>query len=52
MSTPPKCRHLNRMTTVLLSLGSNVQPRRYLHAAVTALRERFGALQVLSLIHI
>ena len=34
------------MTTVLLSLGSNVQPRRYLHAAVTALRERFGALQV------
>ncbi len=46
MSTPPKCRHLNRMTTVLLSLGSNVQPRRYLHAAVTALRERFGALRV------
>ena len=34
------------MTTVLLSLGSNVQPRRYLHAAVAALRERFGALQV------
>jgi 2-amino-4-hydroxy-6-hydroxymethyldihydropteridine diphosphokinase len=34
------------MTTVLLSLGSNVQPRRYLHAAVTALRERFGALRV------
>ena len=34
------------MTTVLLSLGSNVQPRRHLHAAVAALRERFGALQV------
>uniref|UniRef100_A0A914YN29 2-amino-4-hydroxy-6-hydroxymethyldihydropteridine diphosphokinase n=1 Tax=Panagrolaimus superbus TaxID=310955 RepID=A0A914YN29_9BILA len=34
------------MTTVLLSLGSNVQPRRYLHAAVAALRERFGALRV------
>ena len=34
------------MTTVLLSLGSNVQPRRYLHAAVAALAERFGAVVV------
>ncbi|WMJ70502.1 2-amino-4-hydroxy-6-hydroxymethyldihydropteridine diphosphokinase [Stenotrophomonas sp. 24(2023)] len=34
------------MTTVLLSLGSNIQPRRYLHAAVEALRERFGAIVV------
>lgn len=35
-----------RMTTVLLSLGSNVQPRRHLHAAVAALAERFGAITV------
>jgi len=34
------------MTTVLLSLGSNVQPRRHLHAAVAALAERFGAIAV------
>jgi 2-amino-4-hydroxy-6-hydroxymethyldihydropteridine diphosphokinase len=35
-----------RMTTVLLSLGSNVQPRRHLHAAVAALAERFGSIIV------
>lgn len=35
-----------RMTTVLLSLGSNVQPRRHLHAAVAALAERFGAIAI------
>lgn len=34
------------MTTVLLSLGSNVQPRHYLEAAVRALRGRFGDLRV------
>ncbi|MBJ7516095.1 MAG: 2-amino-4-hydroxy-6-hydroxymethyldihydropteridine diphosphokinase [Stenotrophomonas sp.] len=34
------------MTTVLLSLGSNVQPRRHLHAAVAALAERFGSIIV------
>ena len=34
------------MTTVLLSLGSNVQPQRYLGLAVAVLRERFGQLQV------
>jgi len=34
------------MTTVLLSLGSNIQPRRHLHAAVAALAERFGALTI------
>ncbi|WP_313347656.1 2-amino-4-hydroxy-6-hydroxymethyldihydropteridine diphosphokinase [Stenotrophomonas sp.] len=34
------------MTTVLLSLGSNLQPQQHLHAAVAALRERFGALRV------
>ncbi|PKH71281.1 2-amino-4-hydroxy-6-hydroxymethyldihydropteridine diphosphokinase [Stenotrophomonas sp. Betaine-02u-21] len=34
------------MTTVLLSLGSNVQPRRHLHAAVAALAERFGAIAI------
>jgi len=31
---------------VLLSLGSNVEPARHLHAAVQALRERFGPLRV------
>ena len=35
-----------RMTTVLLSLGSNVQPRRHLYAAVAALAEHFGAITV------
>ena len=35
-----------RMTTVLLSLGSNVQPRRHLHAAVAALAEHFGSITV------
>lgn len=35
-----------RMTTVLLSLGSNVQPTHYLHLAVAALRARFGPLLV------
>lgn len=34
------------MTTVLLSLGSNVQPRRHLHAAVAALAQQFGAIDV------
>lgn len=34
------------MTTVLLSLGSNVQPQRYLGLAVAVLRERFGSLLV------
>ena len=34
------------MTTVLLSLGSNVQPQRYLGLAVAVLRARFGTLQV------
>ena len=37
---------MNRMTTVLLSLGSNVQPRRHLQAAVAALADRFGPLIV------
>lgn len=37
---------MTRMTTVLLSLGSNVQPRRHLHAAVAALAERFGAIAI------
>ena len=32
------------MTTVLLSLGSNVQPRRHLKAAVEALARQFGAI--------
>jgi 2-amino-4-hydroxy-6-hydroxymethyldihydropteridine diphosphokinase len=31
---------------VLLSLGSNLQPQQHLHAAVAALRERFGAIRV------
>lgn len=35
-----------RMTTVLLSLGSNVQPTHYLRLAVAALRARFGPLAV------
>ena len=43
---PPPTPRTDRMTIVLLSLGSNVQPRRYLHAAVAALAARFGALQV------
>lgn len=34
------------MTTVLLSLGSNLQPQQHLHAAVEALRARFGAISV------
>ncbi|MBB4131236.1 2-amino-4-hydroxy-6-hydroxymethyldihydropteridine diphosphokinase [Xanthomonas sp. 3075] len=34
------------MTTVLLSLGSNVQPSHYLRLAVDALRARFGPLRV------
>lgn len=34
------------MTTVLLSLGSNLQPQRYLHAAVEVLRARFGTITV------
>lgn len=35
-----------RMTTVLLSLGSNVQPTHYLRLAVAALHARFGPLLV------
>ncbi len=35
-----------RMTTVLLSLGSNVQPTHYLRLAVEALRARFGPIDV------
>jgi 2-amino-4-hydroxy-6-hydroxymethyldihydropteridine diphosphokinase len=34
------------MTTVLLSLGSNLEPKRYLQAAVAVLRERFGDIRV------
>ena len=34
------------MTTVLLSLGSNLQPQQHLHAAVAALRGRFGPIAV------
>ena len=34
------------MTTVLLSLGSNLQPQHYLQAAVAVLRERFGSISV------
>ncbi|NJC37817.1 2-amino-4-hydroxy-6-hydroxymethyldihydropteridine diphosphokinase [Xanthomonas arboricola] len=34
------------MTTVLLSLGSNVQPTHYLRLAVDALRARFGPLAI------
>lgn len=34
------------MTTVLLSLGSNVQPTHYLRLAVAALRARFGQVVV------
>lgn len=32
------------MTIVLLSLGSNIQPRRYLKAAVEALTRQFGTI--------
>lgn len=34
------------MATVLLSLGSNIEPRRHLDAAVAALRARFGTVVV------
>jgi len=34
------------MTTVLLSLGSNLRPAQHLHAAVQALGAQFGALRV------
>ncbi|KAB7767931.1 2-amino-4-hydroxy-6-hydroxymethyldihydropteridine diphosphokinase [Xanthomonas maliensis] len=34
------------MTTVLLSLGSNVQPTHYLRLAVEALRARFGPIVI------
>ncbi|ARR10830.1 2-amino-4-hydroxy-6-hydroxymethyldihydropteridine diphosphokinase [Xanthomonas citri] len=34
------------MTTVLLSLGSNVQPTHYLRLALAALRARFGQVVV------
>lgn len=34
------------MTSVLLSLGSNLEPARYLRVAVQELRDRFGAIAV------
>jgi 2-amino-4-hydroxy-6-hydroxymethyldihydropteridine diphosphokinase len=34
------------VTRVYLSLGSNLEPHRHLHAALQALRERFGELVV------
>ncbi len=34
------------MTTVLLSLGSNLDPRHHLRSAVAVLRERFGDILV------
>lgn len=34
------------MARVYLSLGSNVEPQRYLPAAIVALRERFGEIGV------
>ena len=34
------------MTTVLLSLGSNLRPQHHLQAAVRVLRERFGQIAV------
>lgn len=34
------------MARVYLSLGSNLEPHRYLRAALSELRERFGALAV------
>ncbi|WP_353085668.1 2-amino-4-hydroxy-6-hydroxymethyldihydropteridine diphosphokinase [Stenotrophomonas sp.] len=34
------------MITALLSLGSNLQPQKHLHAAVEALRARFRAIAV------
>ena len=34
------------MARVYLSLGSNLEPQRYLPAAVASLRERFGAVTV------
>ncbi len=34
------------MTTVLLSLGSNLRPHYHLHAAVGVLRTRFGDIRV------
>lgn len=34
------------MTTVLLSLGSNLRPQHHLHAAIGALRQRFGPIAV------
>ena len=34
------------MTRVYLSLGSNLQPRRHLHAALDELRARFGELAI------
>ncbi len=34
------------MTTVLLSLGSNLRPQQHLPAAIAALRQRFGPIAV------
>lgn len=34
------------MSRVYLSLGSNLAPERHLHAAIDALRERFGEISV------
>jgi len=36
----------NPMTTVLLSLGSNLRPHHHLQAALRVLRERFGRIAV------
>jgi 2-amino-4-hydroxy-6-hydroxymethyldihydropteridine diphosphokinase len=34
------------MTRAYLSLGSNIEPKKHLRAAIAALRERFGAIDV------
>ena len=34
------------MARVYLSLGSNIEPRRYLNVALDELRARFGAIDV------
>lgn len=34
------------MATALLSLGSNIEPERYLDAAVSSLRQRFGEVRL------
>lgn len=44
-AAPPRVREY-RMTTVLLSLGSNLEPARHLGAALRELRAAFGELAV------